>query len=323
MKYDVFGIGNPLVDLLVRVDHTILAELNLKKGSMHLLDEKDVLAMLEKLDKDSIKTVPGGSEANTIAGVACLGGTVVFCGKVGDDEHGRYYEETLNNQGVKPNLAKSQLITGKAITFITPDSERTFAVHLGASVELEKEDVFEHELADSRFLHLTAYQLEDPRLRETALHAMGLAKKHNVKISIDLADAHLIKRTIEDLKKITKENAYIVFANETEAEAFTGKQPEDALHELAEYADIAVVKIGKNGSMIKKDGKVHKIKAFRVDAVDTTGAGDMYSAGILYSLAQGYDLDKAGKIASYAAAKVVEKMGARLDKNLKQEIENL
>ena len=323
MKYDVFGIGNPLVDLLVRVDHTLLAELNLTKGSMHLLDEKDILKILKRLEKEKIHTAPGDSTANTMAGIANLGGSVCFCGKVGTDHHGIYYEETLNKHGVKHNLTKSEAITGKAVTLITPDSERTFAVHLGAAVHLEKEDVFEHELANSRFLHLTGYQLENPKLRETALHAMELAKKYKVKISIDLADPHLIKRNLKDLKWIVKKYAYMVLINEQEAEAFTGKKPEEALHELTEFAEVAIVKIGKKGSMIKHKDNIYIIKPYRAKTVDTTGAGDMYAAGILYGLTHGYSLEKAGNIGSFAAAKVVEQVGARLERSLKDYIKNL
>ncbi len=317
MKYDVFGIGNPLVDLIFRVDNDMLVELDLAKGIMHPLDEDSVKNVLKRLEHDKAHIAPGDSTANTLAGIANLGGKVCFCGKVGIDEHGLYYEKTLNDGGVSHNLAKCSLMTGKAITLITPDTERTFAVHLGAAAQLEKEDVFEHEICQSKFLHLTGYQLEDPKLKETAIHAMELAKNHQVKISIDLADPNLVKRNKKDLVRIVKKYAHIVFANEKEAEALTGRTPEEALNELSKMADIAIVKIGENGSLIKKGSEFHRIEGIRVSAVDTTGAGDMYAAGILYGLTHGYSLEKAGKLASYAAAKVVEQVGARLKDKIK------
>jgi len=317
MKYDVFGIGNPLVDLIFKVDNDVLVELDLAKGIMHLMDEDAVAKLLRRLEHEKVHIAPGDSTANTLAGIANLGGSVCFCGKVGLDEHGLYYEKTLNDGGVSHNLAKCSLMTGKAITLITPDTERTFAVHLGASAQLEKEDVFEHEICQSKFLHLTGYQLEDKKLRETGLHAMELAKRHNVKISIDLADPNIIKRNRNDLIKIVRKYANIVFVNEAEAAVLTGKKPEQALDELSGMADIAVVKLGEKGSLIKQGNNVHTISAFRVNAVDTTGAGDMYAAGILYGLTHGYSLEKAGKLASYAAAKVVEQVGARLRDKIK------
>lgn len=323
-KYDVVGIGNALMDFLVEIEDNELLELDLKKGEFRLFEENESKKLLERIRKYRVKVAPGGSSANTLAGIANFGGKVVFCGAIGNDEHGNIYEEKIVKDGVVSRLSKVDKITGHAITFITPDSQRTFAVHLGAALHLRKHHVFEEDLKASKILHLEGYQLEDKELRETCLHAIRIAKKHGVKVSIDLSDPGVIRRNLEDLKRIVKEHADIAFFNEDEAREFTGKGAEEALDEIAGIVGIAIVKTGAKGSLIKEGEKVYVIAGVKATKViDTTGAGDMYAAGILYGLTHGMGLEKAGKIASYAAAKVVEQVGARLEYSLKEEINKL
>ena len=323
MEYDIFGIGSALMDFLIEVGDNQLLDLDLKKGNFHLIDEDHSKKLLEKIKKHKVKTSPGGSSANTLYGAALLGSNVVFCGKVGKDVHGDIYEEKLTKGKVKPKLGRSEKITGHAITFITPDSERTFAVHLGASLHLKKEDVFFEDLGKSKILHVEGYQLEDKGLRSVSLHAMEFAKKNNIKISLDLGDPGIVSRNKEDLKKMIKKYADIVFANEDEAEALTGLEPEEALDEISKLVDIAIVKVGKDGSYIKEKDKIHRIKGYEAKAVDTTGAGDMFAAGVLYGISKGEDLKVAGNIGSYFASKVVEQIGARLGKIDEKELTRL
>lgn len=314
---DVFGIGNPLIDMLIKVDDKVLDKLKLKKGTLHLINkEQELKDILEKIKELKIKVSPGDSTANTLAGIALLGGKTIFVGKTGDDKHGIYYEKTLTKSNVESSLKKNKGLTGKCITFITSDSERTFVVYLGACLNLKKEDLIEKEITDSKFLHLTGYQLEDPNLREMSIHAMKIAKENKTKISIDLADPELIQRNLKDLKQITKKYADIIYLNEKEAKSFTGKEPETAVNKLNDYADIAIVKLGKEGSLINDNGRIIMIAGIKANAVDTTGAGDMYSACILYGLCNNWDLEKAGNLASKLAAKVVEQIGARLSEKI-------
>jgi len=253
-----------------------------------------------------------------------LGGNVVFCGKVGKDKHGDTYEEKIVQNNVKSDIARcKKSITGHAITFITPDSERTFAVHLGAAINLEKEDLFFDDLKDSKILHVEGYQLEDKKLRDVSMHAMEFAKKNGIRISIDLADPGIISRNKGDIRKIVERYADIVFANEEEAKAFTGKKGVEALNEIGAISEIAVVKLGKEGSLVKKGDDVYKIEGVKAKAVDTTGAGDMYAAGFLYGLSKGCGIKVCGDLGSYFAAKVVERVGARLDKIEKREVEKI
>lgn len=324
MKYDVFGIGDALMDILIEVEHSKLLELNLKCGQFHLVDEENSKKILKNIEKNDVKTSPGGSSANTIHGVAMLGGNAVFCGKVGKDKHGDMYEEKMAQSRVKTNIRRcDKSATGHAITFITPDCERTFAVCLGASLNLTKEDIIFEDIKNSRILHIEGYQLEDENLREVLLHAMEFAKKHNVKISIDLGDPGLVSRNKESIRNIIKRYADIVFANEEEAKALTGLEAPEALNEIAKLTEIAIVKIGRGGSFIKKGNKIYNIPCYKANTLDMTGAGDMFAAGVLFGISKNYDLKVCGHIGSFLAAKVVEQIGARLDNINQKEIEEL
>jgi sugar/nucleoside kinase (ribokinase family) len=324
-EFDVFGIGSALMDFLIEIEENELVEMDLDKGEMHLIDEEKSKKILKKMENYSVKTAPGGSSANTLAGIACLGGKAVFCGKVGKDKHGEIYEQKSQDFGVCTRLGKHKIKpTGHAVTFITPDTERTFATHLGAAMHLEKEDVFDEDIAKSRILHVEGYQIADPELRKIVLHAISIAKKNNTLVSVDLNDAGLVKANLADFKKIIKENADIVFANESEAKAFAEKDSEnEALLEIANMCKIAIVKIGSKGSMIKDKDNTYIIPPVKTNAVDTTGAGDMYAAGVLYGIANNIPLERAGKIGSWASSKVVSQIGARLNACLKDEIKNI
>lgn len=324
-KYDVFGVGAALMDFLIEIEDNEFIEMNLKKGEMRLIEEEESKAIMKKLKRHKVRTAPGGSTANVLAGVATLGGSAVFCGKIGADRHGEIYEQESIGCGVSTRLKKhNSKITGHSVTFITPDSERTFATHLGASIDIEKEDVLEEDVAESRIMHLDCYQIEDPKLNGVTLHAVKAAKKHNTLVSVDLADPGVVKRNLDAVRKFVKEHADIVFANEEEAKEFAGTESgEKALHEISKFCDIAVVKLGKEGSLIKKGEMVYSIPPFKANAVDTTGAGDMYAAGVLLGIANNFSLEKSGKIGSWAASKVVSQVGARLDACFKDEIKKI
>ena len=175
--YDVIGIGNPLMDVLVKVDDKTISNLNLKKGSMHLIDEETSKNILKSFNEDSLLLVPGGDVVNTVTGIANLGGKSVFCGKVGDDEHGLLIEKIMTKDGVKTSLVKGTLKTGSAISLVTPDQERTFATHLGSAITLSKDEVIIKDIKNSKILYVTGYVLEDPNLRKMALKALNEAKK--------------------------------------------------------------------------------------------------------------------------------------------------
>ncbi|MDP3698835.1 MAG: adenosine kinase [Nanoarchaeota archaeon] len=323
--HDVVGLGNTIIDLLVEIEDHKLLEMDLKKGEFHLVDEQRSKELLEKinLSQFKIKTVPGGSSANTIRGIAMLGGKVILYGKVGKDQHGETYVREMKEQGVNLRINHDSSATGNAITFITPDAERTFSVHLGAAIKLKKEDLLEEDIKRGKILHLEGYQIEGPT-RETVLHAITLARKYNTLVSIDLADPGVIRRNKVFLQDLTLNYADIVFVNEMEATEFTGYEEEQAAKEIGKQSKIVVVKLGKRGSLICEKGVITRIDPFPAKVIDTTGAGDCYAAGFLYGFCQGWPIEKAGKLGSLFAAKVVEQTGVvirNLDgDNLKKEI---
>ena len=326
-EYDVIGLGNTLMDLLIEVEDDKLLELDLSKGKFHLLDGLNAEKLLEKIEKDELKMeiVPGGSSANTVKGISFLGGKSILIGKVGNDNHGEVYIQEINKHGVTSRINKHSSITGHAVTFITPDAERTFSVHLGAAVQLSKEDVLEEDIQKSKVLHQEGYQVEGPT-RETILHAIKLAKKHNTLVSIDLSDSGVIRRNKEFLKELVMHHSDIVFVNEVEAKEFTGLEEKDAVVELAKHADIAVVKLGVRGSLICKGKNIISVDSHPAETLDTTGAGDSYAAGFLYGFCNGWTLENSGKLGSLLASKVVEKKGVRFDFNaeeLKNKINSL
>jgi sugar/nucleoside kinase (ribokinase family) len=305
---DVTGLGNALMDLLVEADESLFATTNLTKGNMYLVEEEEAKRLLTGLQDVKYRHTPGGAAANTIKAVAALGGEAVLFAKVGDDEHGSAYIEAIELHGVKTRIGTHTSTTGHALTFITPDAQRTFSVHLGAALMLGKEDIIENDIAQSKVLHLEAFQLEGPT-HDTVIHAIELAKKHHTLISIDLADSLLVTRNIDVFKEVVTRDVDILFANENEARAFTGKEGIDALREMAGMVDVAVLKLGEHGSLISMNDEITKIEPIIVKAVDTTGAGDTYAAGFLYGYTHGWDAKQSGILGSHLAAKVIEKIG--------------
>jgi sugar/nucleoside kinase (ribokinase family) len=313
-SYDVTGIGSPLMDIIVEADESLLAALGLPKGGMTLIDEAQSADILSKIAALSAVRVPGGSAANTLAGVAMLGGKALFVGSVGSDDTARDYIARTESSGVTARLAQHDAFTGHAITFITSDGERTFATHLGAALRLSPADIDGKTIADSRILHIEGYLLEAGPLRDAAVGAMAAAKNAGTKVSIDLADPGVVSRNGDALRSIARDYADILFLNEEEARAFTGKEGHAAVEEVQSLCEIAVVKTGAKGSLVSYKGVISEIPSFPVKVVNTNGAGDNYAAGMLFGLTHGFDIIQAARIGSLAASRVVGVAGARLEK---------
>ena len=310
-EFDVLGIGSALLDFTVEVDDSFLNDLGFLKGSMHLIDEKRSREILSVLDRFPLWITPGGSAANTLAGISRLGGRGILLGKVGGDAHGDLYIKETEKSGVTTRIGRDASITGHAITFITPDSERTFATHLGAAQHFAVNDVYEEGIARSKIIHLEGYLFEPPQLREACFHALKIARKQNVLVSVDLSDPNLIKRIHAIFKQVLGEYADIVFVNEDEARSFTGKNEENALRELGSLCGFAAVKLGSRGSIIQKGDEIFRIPAYRTEVINTNGAGDMYAAGVLFGIARGMSTEECGILGSYASSLVVSQLGAR------------
>ncbi len=310
-KYDAAGIGSALLDFMVNVDEGFLSKINLAKGNMQLVDETVSSTILKEISRMEMSIVPGGSSANALAGLAALGGSAAFIGKVGNDSNGERYIAETEKSGVASFIKKGSGISGHAITFITPDSERTFATHLGAATSLSMSDVDFSVIEQSSVLHLEGYLFEPQVQREICYEAMKRIKEKGGLVSVDLSDPSLIGRIKDVFADVLDRFADIVFANEEEAHAYTGLREVDALMVLGKKAGFAVVKLGAGGSVIKSGDSIIKIDPCPVKVVNTNGAGDMYAAGIIYGLTAGMSPEVAGKIASYAASLVVGSEGAR------------
>ena len=314
----ILGIGNALVDILVQLDNDdLLQKLKLPKGSMQLVQADNIPSISSEIENRAVTMISGGSAANTIHGLASLGMKCGYLGKVGNDDLGRFYEKDFNDLGVSTHLFDSETVTGRAHTFITPDSERTFATFLGAAVELTADNLKAEIFDNYELLHIEGYLVQNTTLIETALK---IAKNSGMKTSLDLASYNVVEASLNFLRNIIPKYVDIVFANAEEAKAYTSKDPSDALGEIADQCDIAVVKMGKEGSLIQSGNQKFEIGTIVVNSIDTTGAGDQYAAGFLFGLLKNLSLEKCGKLGALLAGRVIENYGARIPLKLWPEI---
>jgi sugar/nucleoside kinase (ribokinase family) len=308
----ILGIGNALVDVMTLIDNdNILEKFSLPKGSMQLVDgEKS--ALIKKGTTDFKRNlVSGGSAANTIHGLAMLGAKTGFIGSIGKDDTGDFFENDMKKAGVTTYLSRRNTDTGTAVALISPGSERTFATHLGAAIELNANDLDEAYFRGYDILYMEGYLIINKPLVETACR---IARKNNMKIALDLASYNVVDAKLSDFREIIEKYVDIVFANEEEAKSFTGLNPDYALNKISELCDIAVIKVGKDGSLVKRGEEIIKIGTIPVECVDTTGAGDLYASGFLFGYAKGLPLETCGNYGSVLAGHVIEIVGARMDK---------
>ncbi len=307
----VLGMGNALVDIMTMLSgDEILSDFNLPKGSMQLVDEVFYMNIQKHTHHFDKKLASGGSAANTIHGLSRLGVSTGFIGKVGTDEMGDFFRKDMIANKIEPFLIDSKTPSGVATALVSPDSERTFATFLGAACELSAENINVNVFENYTHFHIEGYLVQNHSLIETALKH---AKQKGLIVSLDLASYNVVESNLEFLHKIVREYVDIVFANEEEAKAFTGKEPEEALIELGKIAQIAVVKVGSKGSLVLKDGVVTRIEGKKANCIDTTGAGDIYAAGFLYGVIHDLPMAECGRIGTALATRVVELIGPKLD----------
>jgi len=316
----VLALGNALVDILIKIENEkLLQSLELPKGAMTLVDESRVNAIMAEVGHLQKQETCGGSAANTISGLARLGIPSGYIGKIGHDAYGALFAAEMNKHGVAAHLFFGRAQSGRALCFITPDSERTFATYLGSAIELAAADLHLELFRGYDYLHIEGYLVQNHQLFETAVR---LAKEAGLEVSLDLASANVVAENHGFLKEIVSQYVDIVFANEEEAMSFSGKNsPHEAMVTISPQCRIAVVKLGKNGSLVRQKDEYHRIGCMPAQAVDTTGAGDLYAAGFLYGLVHDYPLNVCGNIGSLLSGKVVEVLGAKLDEQKWQEVE--
>ncbi len=308
----ILGIGNALTDILaVLPDDHLLEDYHLPQGSMQHVDKETGNKIWQALKAMGVQYVAGGSAGNTITGTAVFGMPSGFIGKVGDDELGALYKSDQERNGIKSNLLLGNEASGRAMVFINENTgERTFAVYLGAALEMVPEDLKPEYFHGYDYFHIEGYLVQNQKLLRRAVE---LAKEAGCYISIDLASYNVVESNDAFLHDIVEHYIDMVFANETEAQAFTGKSPRESVDVIAQSCDIAVVKIGKDGSYIRRGEEFHQIEAWPADTKDATGAGDLYAAGFLYAHSLGMPLKVCGEVGSIISAKVVEVVGPKID----------
>ena len=323
----ILGIGNALTDILaVLPDDSLLAEFHLPKGSMQHVDAETGDSIWQALKPLGVKYVAGGSAANTISCTAILGMPSGFIGKIGNDELGLLFKSDQEQYGVQTRLLTSVHASGRSMVFVSGgNAERTFAVYLGAALDLVPEDLQPEWFEGYDYFHIECYLVQN---QDLVRRAVELARAAGCTISLDLASYNVVESNLTFLHDIVEKYVDIVFANETEARAFTGlTDPRAALDVLAQISSTAIVKVGKAGSWLKRGDEVQFVEPWPADPVDATGAGDTYAAGFLYADAQGLPLKACGEIGSIIAAKVVEVIGTKIDiprwRVAKQEIRQL
>jgi sugar/nucleoside kinase (ribokinase family) len=308
----IIGIGNALVDVLVHLaDETRLNALQLPKGGMSHVDRPRYEELAAAVSTLSHEVATGGSAANTIHAMSLLGDEVGYVGTVGADEMGRFFASRAEERGIDARL---RVIhggdTGVATTFITADGERTFATYLGVApqIEFHPESDF---IGNDAILHVEGYLVQDHDFIEQVLRS---AKEAGMRVSYDLASWNIVQADREFVQHLVREYVDIVFANETESKAFTKcTDPVESLREIAGMCQVAVVKVGKDGSWVKGGSEEYYIPAWPAKPIDATGAGDTYAAGFLYAHSLGLPLKACGEVGSIIAAKVVEVVGTKID----------
>jgi len=303
------AIGNALLDTLVTIpDDGFLPGSGLTKGHMTLVDSTASQNIMERAAGFSVHDSPGGSAANTVRGIAGLGMPCGYIGKVGHDPCGDLYQSDLEKNRIQSILLRGELPTGRCISLISPDCERTMATYLGSAVDLCADDIDASYLNGYDYLHLEGYLVQNRMLIKKAMEA---GKEKGLCVSLDLASPNVVAGHLPFLQGLTSQYVDIIFANEEEAMVFTDTlDPREALFVLSTFCKIAVIKLGSKGSMISYQHSRFIIEPFRAEAVDATGAGDMYAAGFLYGMARGYGLETCGQIASYMGSRTVQIMGS-------------
>ena len=317
----VIGIGNALTDMLVNLkSDAVLGTYNIAKGSMSLVDSH-----LQSEVSKSVAGLPyslslGGSADNTIRAMARLGSEVGFIGKVGRDTTGDFFEQALKNLGIAPVIFRSDKRSGKCVSLISPDGERTMLTHLGAALELKADEIANDVFAGYDCLYVEGYLVQDHTLIESVARR---AKECGLQVAIDLASFNVVEENLDFLRDLVDRYVDIVFANEDEAKVFSGEaEPINALQYISEHCSLAVVKIGMRGALIKHNGEVIHVGIMAAaKRVDTTGAGDFYAAGFMYGLCEGLSLRQCGTIGAITAGKVIEVVGTTLSEEAWKDIE--
>jgi sugar/nucleoside kinase (ribokinase family) len=315
MPFDVYGVGNSLVDIQARITDEVVARLGFRKGVMTLVDETTQRRVLGALEGVPLSRCAGGSAANTVIAVADFGGRAAYAGKVADDAIGHFFLEDMRKIGVTIEVAAAEGDSGTCVILITPDAQRTMLTHLGVSATLGPQDISEADVRNAKYVYVEGYLFGGEPTRSAALRTMELAKRNGVKVSFTVSDPFLISAHREEFWRLIEGPVDLLFCNLEEARSLTGRHdPIDCATEIHRHAENVALTLGADGSILMHDGRAIPIEGVPVQAIDTTGAGDMYAGALLYGITSGLSWKEAGHLASHAAARIVEQLGARLQR---------
>lgn len=323
-KFDVYGIGNALVDLEFTVSHEFIYEHDVPKGLMTLVDDEQQNRLINAIGHNDIVKKSGGSAGNTVMAVAQLGGKAFYSCKISKDEYGDIFINDMNDAGISTNFDEVQRepgSTGRCLVMITDDADRTMNTFLGVSVDLSINEVNENAIRSSEYVYLEGYPVTSDSAFDALRYTKKIAEENGVKTSLTLSDPSIVKIFKERFVQLIGASVDLLFCNEEEAMEFTNTSNLiDAREALKKDAKRFVITQGANGAMIYDGDTYIDIEPYPVNAVDTNGAGDMFAGTFLYGLTNGLGYAGAGKLASLASSRVVSQYGPRLSFEEIQEI---
>ena len=314
-KYPIiFGIGNPLIDVVINATEEDIVSLELSKGTMALVDSKRQGEILNYFKKGTLNYFPGGSAPNTLLACSGLGVNSHISGKIGKDKLGEIYIERVREYGTDSGIVFGEGPTGSSVILVTPDGERTMNTNLGMCQEYAAEDIDEEKLSRAKFFYFTGYMWDTDSQKSAIKKAIQIAKECNVKVVFDVADPFAVDRNKDSFLQLIKQDIDILFANKSELEILMdSKDLGSCIRGLKKVVKNFGIKLGKDGSTIFNSNEKYVIEPNSVLAKDTTGAGDMYAAGFLASLARGIGYESAGEMAVRLAEEVIQIQGAQFD----------
>jgi len=315
MSKKILGIGNAIVDVFVKVDDNFLLKNNLSKGSMKLIEKEEFEILKNTIKIEKIEA--GGSVANTMAGISYLEGNSAFVGKINADEFGQIYKKSLKKINVNfPYVEKNEnLPTGASIIFITPDSERTMCTYLGISSKLSKDDINEDDIKNYEIIFLEGYLWDKGMSEEMFKHVINLAKKNNIKIAMSLSDIFCVTRHREDFYKLLINDLNILIGNENEInELMQKKNLLDSIKEIKKINKLVIITRSENGSLAILNNEIINCESIKTEKIeDLTGAGDLFASGFFKEYLDNSNIKKCLQTGSELAAKIIQKVGARLN----------
>lgn len=323
-KYNVYGIGNALVDLEFNVSPEFLEKHDVQKGLMTLVDESTQHRLINAIDHNDTEKKSGGSAANTVYAISQFGGKAFYSCKVAADDFGNFYLKDMEDAGIPTNFDRQERedgITGKCLVMITEDADRTMNTFLGISSGLSTNEVDEQAIKDSEYVYLEGYLVTSEPGLEAMLRVKKVAEENEVKTAITLSDPAIVGAFKDQFKEVIGASVDLLFCNEEEARSFTGKEDlMEARELLKSEAKRFVITQGKNGAMIYDGDTFIDIEPYDVKAIDSNGAGDMFAGAFLYGITNGLGFANSGKLASLAGSKIVSQYGPRLKWHEVQEI---